>query len=362
MRATTGAVLSLAVIALVGTARGASAAPPERSFRVLADYPLPATRSAPVDIRWASDRSVFLARLVEGVFEIELGKPLTQLRQPVPAPEVLKLGQLSGYGHLAVTPQHLLVASGVWNFAWRPIGGRKGGDILFQKGDFATLHDVDLFGDRILILGLRESIPENRNGGVAWLGSLSTGSEDFRILLRDENHELDSETWLSSRCAVLPLGAVRFLPGGSFLVVPGFQSGAYMFNREGVLVRQWSSQEIGLTTECSKVPFAALLRPNALSPWLARHRVLDDILPLPEGPGLLIRTVGKDNKVHWDLTVLRSDGIMTYPLPLEETRPTDRIHGDVRGGKIVLLMATGELWSQDPADFTGRLIVAELAH
>lgn len=340
----------------------ADSAPPTGSFRVLADFPLPAARSAPVDIRWASDRSVFLARLIEGVFEIELGHPLTQIRQPVPAPEVLKLEQLNGYGHLAVTENNLLVASGVWSFAWRPIGGPKGGEILFQKGDFATLHDVDLMGDRILILGLREPIPENRNGGIAWLGSLASGSKDFRILLKDENHELDSETWLSARCAVLPLGAVRFLPGGSFLVVPGFQPGAYMFDREGALIRQWSSQDIGLTTNCSKVPFAALLRPNALPPWLAKHRVLDDILPLPEGPGLLIRSVGKDGKLHWDLTVLKSNGIATYPLPLEGTRPTDRLHGDVRGGKIVLLMANGELWSQEPASFTGRLIVGELAH
>lgn len=356
------AAFSLAVVALVGVTGSAGAAPPEPGVRVLAEYPLSAEASAAVDVRWASGNSVFIARLMEGVFEIGLGDSLVQLRQAVPAPRVLKLGQLHAYGHLAVTPQHLLVASGVSNFAWRPIGGRKGGEIVFQVGEFATLDDIDLLGDRILILGQRQPIPENRDGGIAWLGSLSSSSENFRLLLEDENHELDSSTWLSTRCATLRLGGVRFLQDGSFLVVPGFQPGAYLFDRDGLLVRRWSNQDIGLTTDCSKVPFGALMRPNALPPWLAGHRVLDDILPLPEGPGLLVRSVGEGNKVHWDLTVLRPDGIRTYPLPLEGARSSDRLHGDVRGGKIVLLMATGELWPQDPANYTGRLVVVELAH
>lgn len=352
-------VLSLAALALARVA-GASAAPPEPSWslRVVADHSLPPGRSVPVDVRWAGDHSVFLARLTEGVFEIQLGEPLTTLRQPVPAPEVLKLGRLNAYAYLAVSPRHLLVSSGISNLAWRPIGGRKGGEIPFVAAELASVHDVDLAGDRILALGLREPVPENRNGGIAWLGSLSARFEDARLLLRDENHELDASTWLSSRCAALPLGAVRFLRNGSFLVVPGFQPGAYQFDSRGQLMRRWSNQEIGLTTECSKVPFAALMRPGAFVSWIARHRVVDDVLPLPEGPGLLVRFLGEDGKVHWDLTVLRADGISTIPLPFTGTRPSDRLHGDVRGDEVVFLMASGELWPQEPASSSGRLIVA----
>jgi hypothetical protein len=357
-------VLTWAAIALTLSAGSLEAAPPPQSLRILSTHDLPVLNSPPTDIRWASDGSVFLAYLHSGVVEYGLDGQLTRLRQPVPPPHVLKLGggASSGYGALATSPQHLLFSYGSWKIGRRPIGGPKGGDVRFDSQDFALAEDLDVDGDRLLILGIRYPEPEKlTDGGIAWLGKVSDDAADFRLLLQDENMA-DPEDWKMMRCGTASLGAVRFLSDGSFLVVPGVQPGVYLFNRNGKLARRWSSQEVGLTTDCQDVSLDQLHRPNAMIPWLNQRRALDDVLPLPEGPGLLVRSLGSDGKIHWELKVLRPQGIATYTVPLVGTRPADRLRGDVRGGKIVLLMSTGDFWNQEPDNFTGRLFVAQLSN
>lgn len=354
---------ALAALALLGFAGQAGAGQPERKIRVLAEYTIPGEGSMPADIRWASDKSVFLLRFLDGVSEIELGDSLKKLRQPVPPPHVLKIGRIISYGRLAVSDKHLLFGGGLWHMAWRPIGGPKGGEVVFQSAEFTTYEDIDLSGDRVLLLGLRDAMPDIRNdGGIAWLGSLSAGLKDARLLLKDDYRNREAFDWKFARCGTLSLGAVRFLPDDSFVVVPGTQPGAYLFNPGGQLVRRWSHEEIGLTTDCGGVPpNGALIPPQKLTRWLTRHRALDDILPLPEGPGLLVRSVGKDGKPRWDLTVLGASGVSTYPLPVVSTFPEDRLRGDVRDGKIVLLVTSSEFWWQDLAHRGGRLVLAELS-
>jgi hypothetical protein len=357
---TTAALASLALLSFAGQAE---AGQPQREIRILADHTLPAERSAPVDIRWAGDRSVFLLRFIDGVSEIELGDSLKKLRQPVPPPDVLNIGRIISYGRLAASENHLLFGGGLWHMAWRPIGGPKGGEVVFQSAEFTGYEDIDLWGDRVLLLGLRDAMPDIRNdGGIAWLGSLSAGLKDARLLLKDDDRHREAFDWKSTRCGTLSLGAVRFLPDGSFVVVPGTQPGAYRFNPDGQLVRRWSHEEIGLTTDCGGVPAGgALVPPQKLTRWLTRHRALDDILPLPEGPGLLVRSVGKEGNPRWDLTVLGATGVSTYPLPVVSTFPEDRLRGDVRDGKILLLVTSSEYWRQDLAHRGGRLILAELS-
>lgn len=88
---------ALAALALLGLAEQAGAGQPERRVRILADHALPVERSAPVDVRWASDRSVFLLRFLDGISEIEIGDSLQKTRQPVPPPNVLKIGRIVSY-------------------------------------------------------------------------------------------------------------------------------------------------------------------------------------------------------------------------------------------------------------------------
>jgi hypothetical protein len=89
--------------------------------------------------------------------------------------------------------------------------------------------------------------------------------------------------------------------------------------------------------------------------------VLDDILPLPQGPGLLVRSWGADGRVHWTLKVLQTDGIKTFAVPVVGRRSFDRLQGDVRDGRIVLLLSASGFPTRPAAgDLPAEILLMEL--
>jgi hypothetical protein len=82
--------------------------------------------------------------------------------------------------------------------------------------------------------------------------------------------------------------------------------------------------------------------------WMSRQRILDDILPLADGPGLLVRKMGPDGRTSWDLRILRPGGeARVYRIPFTGG-PEDRLSGDVRDGRIVLLRSTWQSFLDEP--------------
>ena len=70
---------------------------------------------------------------------------------------------------------------------------------------------------------------------------------------------------------------------------------------------------------------------------------MDDVLPLAAGPGLLIRSVQK-GEVRWTLKVLHPDGSLSiYDVPVHAQNAFSHLKGDVRQGRLVLL-----LWGNPP--------------
>jgi hypothetical protein len=66
--------------------------------------------------------------------------------------------------------------------------------------------------------------------------------------------------------------------------------------------------------------------------------VVDDILPLPEGPGLLIRSV-REGRVGWILKILKPDGsVRELGVPIVAKLPFARLKGDWRAGKLALVL------------------------
>jgi hypothetical protein len=53
-------------------------------------------------------------------------------------------------------------------------------------------------------------------------------------------------------------------------------------------------------------------------------------------------------------------GVETWPLPIVSSSLNTRLHGDVQGGKIVLLLSSIRIVSKDQADLHGELFVAGL--
>ena len=83
---------------------------------------------------------------------------------------------------------------------------------------------------------------------------------------------------------------------------------------------------------------------------MASRVIVDDVLPLPSGPGLLLRRV-ENGITKWDLVALRYDGGKPSRTPLPVTMPSPRSHarGDVRGDRILLLMFDDALPQQKAA-------------
>ncbi|MBW8878275.1 MAG: hypothetical protein JF614_25205 [Acidobacteria bacterium] len=346
------------IVALLGCL-GIHAESHPKVLRLLQRLPLPPAGSIATDVRWASDDSVFIAWDRDGVAEVGLDG----IRRRTAVPDVKTFGRFDHYHRLAVSPRFLAVSAGSWYLAWRPRKSETEGRIIFQRAGIGLAKDMDLQGDRLLLLGTSGTEhPTFSTGAVAWLGTLTAGLDDLKPVLYDDGGPGAPHL---SRCIFGDLGAVRFLGDGSFVIVPGFQKGVYLFAANGQRIRSWTSEEVGLNTDCSGLSDEeeAKLRmdPATWQRWLSAHHVLDDILPLSEGPGLLVRSVGRDGLARWELKVLAAGRVKTYTVPVVGTRPFDRLHGDVRNGRIVLLLSgSGFPVSMGKADNQGEILLTEL--
>lgn len=348
----------LCLVLILAGCLGVDAETRPMTLRVVSHAALPELQSIPTDIRWASDDSVYIAWSRDGVFEIGLDG--TRRRQPVPNPKTL--GRFKYFDQLAVTPKDLAVSSVNWYVAWRPRAAAVDGLVTFQRKPLAVTLDLDLWNDRMLFLGIPEIPNPFASGAIAWLGKLDSKVEDLKPVLYDVQGAGAKSFY---RCEVNELGGVRFLADGSFVIVPGFQKGAHLFAPDGEQRRSWTSEQLGLDSDCSGMSEEEgnqlRIDPAAWQRWLNAHHVVDDILPLPQGPGLLVRSVGEDGRARWELKVLTGNRVRTYAVPVLGRRPGDRLHGDVRGSRIVLLRsASAYILGSDPADHQGEILLAEV--
>jgi hypothetical protein len=334
-----------------------------QELRLLDRISLPQAQSVATDIRWASDSSVYISWDRAGVAEVGLDG----VKRRTLVPDLKTLGDIDHYTHLAVSPSTLVVSSQLWTTVWRPLKGNPGGEVIFQRHEIPIVEDIDVSGDRVLLMGLAEHQKGARDiapkGDVAWVGTLSGKMEDFKPVLYDLGGPGAPNYF---HCRHFSMGAVRFLADGSFIVAPGFQDGITLFRAGGQKVRSWTNEQAGIDThpDCPKMTDQEdeQFRTEAgWQRWLNGHHVLDDILPLPQGPGLLVRFWGTDRQAHWTLKVLEPGGVKTCAVPVVGHRPVDRLHGDVRNGRIVLLLsASGFDWSLDPANMPSEILLLEI--
>ncbi len=345
----------------------AAGVPTHGTLSVVWQQELPPYPSGPaLDIRWASDNTILLAWSKEGVFEVALDGKFSPVRALIPDPE----HHFRGYEILAASPEYILTSSAFKAMAFRPRARQSTGLVAIKKFPIGIVAGIDLSGHELALLGNPAMLPAPK-GAVAWLGDLSEHPErDLKPLPVYDRGAVNPETWdgrTLANCSTLQLGSVRFLPDRSLIVVPGFEPGAYLFTSGGRLLRSWDAGVLGLDTaadcaamgreEKSKLAISVAARFD----FLNKHRVLDDILPLPAGPGLLIRSV-EGGKVHWELRVLQSgERVSTFQVPFTGEPPYERLRGDVRGDKIVLLRGAHGFDFSKKSPFTSDLVtVAEL--
>jgi hypothetical protein len=317
-----------------------AASPARPALHILWDQELLSSPSPAMDVRWASDHTVFVAWFRHGVSELALDGKFTARRNLFP--DINTLGSLP-VDFLAASTDYV-VASSIFKtlgFRARAAGN---GRVSIARVPIGIVQSLDLAGNRLLLLG--DPVPKaNLGAGVVWLGPLThTPAQDLKPILYDV---AGARAPNLVNCAHLLLGAARFLPDGSFIVVPGFQPGAHLFGPSGRLLRSWDTLELGLDADigCPGITDEKIAEfgrsAGARGAYVNQYHVLDGVLPLAQGPGLIVRSV-VDGKVHWQVVVLQPAGHLVYDVPFTGGLPYDRLRGDVQGDRIVLLLGPHE--------------------
>jgi hypothetical protein len=354
-------LLGLALLALAGVAgSGASPGPEGKAtfpagLRILSDRTLPPVLRAAMEVRWASDSSVLLALGRSGVMEVPLEVEGVPVRTVVEGEKGPKGFWFSS--RLGVSSRFLVVGASIRTLLWQkwPASPR-------QEAVFEFIEDLDVQADRLLVLGARKDAQERfaPDSVIAWIGSLSRDLSDLRPV---QVSVAGPGARPMANCGTFEMGAVRFLPDGSFVVIPGVEPGIFLYQPGGTLSRTWDTAAIGLDTDCGSLDDKQHLRlaaqPEPRFAWLNQRRTVDDVLPLPEGAGLLVRSV-REGRANWQLVLLGADGAVTrLEISIAGNGPTSHLRGDVRQGRIVLLMYD---YGRDGPPAAPRLLVSEMTH
>ena len=339
----TGVALVLALVAWMA----AQQPPPAPLPHVLSERTI-ASFLQPSDIRWFNDGDVIIADVMQGLARISVGDagaPVTWLEQwqRPKTPDQL-------YAHVAVSDAAVLSASYVFAMRWHA----RSGDERLQTIVLAAIHDVDLDGDRVLIVGWqRDQSGMPAEGAIAWIGSLSGGAETLRPIL-----PFRSLTAISG-CGMCGLGVARFLGDGSFIVIPGAESGVYHFAKDGKLHRVWQSPDLGLDINCEFTEAQKTIintQPLARQQWVNRRAMVDEIIDTPAGPALIVRKVS-DGLTQWDMLLLNGPSPKVQKLPFTSPSPWAHISAAWRGDRIAFLI--GDRLENQKDGAPARLILAD---
>ncbi|MFZ2493854.1 MAG: hypothetical protein WA208_20435 [Thermoanaerobaculia bacterium] len=292
----------------------------------------------PLDVRWTGGDSIAIAAGRAGVVQFELRGPLSHPK-PLMGGDRTRTG--SFYSQLAFTPTHLLAASPLGMVAWkrtRQTGTADGGMSV------AMSLDVDAAGDSFVILGADRDA-KNRwspDGAIAWLGSLGPKPAALQPVLYSHVAEKGGTKAASiANCGLFGNGGVRFLEDGSFVVVPGVEPGAYLYDHRGKLVHTWQTSGLGFLDSCRLSMDQVRLYQRdvaAREEFLRRQPMLDDVVALGRNPGLLIRSYAR-GVVRWEIVELRRGSPpVTHRVEFESTSRVTHMKADLRGKRAVFLV------------------------
>jgi len=311
----------------------------------------------PADIRWDDEGHVLVAACRNGTFRLPVAEdrsPLERAYAPLP-----DMGVVDAQLQLGASHEFLVTAAPAHVMSWIPRTIPDPKPISIEI-DFNTIIDLDVSGDRLLVIGLRklEKGKLAADGAIAWTARLGKKLTQIRPVQFSVSgpgaHDTDA-------CAVMQTGKVRFLPGESFVVVPGGEPGIFVHDASGKLIKTWQAETVGFDAGCpitedEMYKYSADIR--ARYRWLNQRRALDEVLPLPTGIGFVIRTRA-NGLTRWQLKVLSPEGKVTpYDIPVTSPSEYARLAGDVRGNRIAFLLNLDTF--ETPPAGSQYLIVTEI--
>ncbi|MDY7093466.1 MAG: hypothetical protein SX243_10895 [Acidobacteriota bacterium] len=245
--------------------------------------------------------------------------------------------QIFSTAHLAASEDFLVVSAPFFAFGWK----RRSAPKLEQiSTSFEGVDDIDAHEGHVAVLGVRRGsdgrvAPE---GGIGWIAPLVSKPSPPRAILRSVS---GSGAHPMVNCPTFGVGGIRFLPNGSVVVIPGVEAGAFHVAASGKLLTTWSTELLGIGIDCSfEVEKGNLLSrdPDARWSYLNRFRTVDEILIVNGVPQLVVRRV-ESGETLWELIALEPLGKTSRRrLPIESPSKLAHIRGDVRDGRVVLLV------------------------
>lgn len=323
------------------------------TFRLVEERAVPGDLPMPRDVRWGRGDTLLLAT-GRGLVEIELTKPDASPRTLISKGN--GADELPFVSHAAHSEGLVAAAALVQALAWKPMQSES----PVRVKAFAAVVDMDLSGDRALLLGGRRG-PEGQwcpDGAIAWTAKLD---ETLEALTPIFYSSVERAGTTMGRCGIFKLGAVRFLAHGGFVVIPGVEGGVHLYDPDGTLSFAWTAEEVGFFSGCpldEEEQLEYSMDPKARAGWLNQRPVVEEILPIGDTFGVVIRRL-IENQVRWELVHLQRGGTMQrYPLPFTTELPFTRLRGDARGGDLLFLLYQALDWmDEEPA--LARLLLVE---
>lgn len=355
---------------------------PAEPLRVVADLTLPlahwatpgglqqALRSTPpaygtsylgrtADIRWDDDGHVLVAGVKDGTLRLAVS-PSDRSPLERAFPTLPNSGALGAQVFLGASPAYLVAAAPAHRLTWvarTPAAKRP----ISTSLEFDSVHDLDVSGERVLVLGLRRADDGTLagDGAIGWTATLGAKLTDLRPVQFSASgpgaHAMDA-------CTDMAMGKVRFLPDGTYVVAPGAEPGIFVRSAAGKLLKAWSADLVGFDAGCP-ISDTEMLRYSASVAarynWLNQRRVLDEIVPLPSGIGFVVRSRSQ-GLTRWELAVLSRDGkVARTPIPWTSPSEYARLAGDARGSRIAFLLHLDT--AEAPPANSSHVIVVELS-
>ena len=173
-----------------------------------------------------------------------------------------------------------------------------------------------------------------------WRADLSKRLSRWDVLYESEMIAQDAR--VMDQEAVL--GSIRFLRNGGIVAAPNFVPGVLLFSPLGSLERRWTPEDLwgdgnpgrgrapGEEEAWRKTKFGR----EELRRILGERRTIDEVLPLPEGPAIVVREP-RGEEARYRLGVLGPE-VRWYDIPVRNVSPLARLRGDAdEQGRIVLV-------------------------
>lgn len=286
------------------------------------------------DLRFDSRDEMLIASVREGVVRLRFEPEAAVVDKGI---AVSPHGGMGSFAIWVARSDHFIAAAQlVGSISW----AERGSEAIQVFHGFDAVLDIDLFGDKVAVMAARRderSGPYAPDGAIVSVGTLGDTLKGLRPLYVSVTGPGAPSLEL---CYALLLGNVRFLEDGRLIVQPGVEPGIYRYSPDGVLEKTWSTEALGIDADCAlddseSTELSANL--DLQIAWINQRTIVDDIIPLVIGPGVIIRKV-RDDVATWELLILHPRGqVERFPLPFR--RPADhRLKADTDGERIAFLI------------------------